>query len=292
MGMEIGVPAGLKSIAGKSCAGREGDASPVFVMMLGRGRVGKTATAMALIQYYRLLGCDLQVWNMDQQNTSHSLSRFHPEALEPPVGSGFEDRKLWLEGRIQDQSKAKYDAIVDFPGGDSTILRLAHEVRLVRMLERMGIRPVAVHVVGPSKADLDYLRQMAESGLFMPEATIILLNGGVVQSGRAVDAAFLEIIEDEVVRDAVDKGAELITMPALPCMTAVMDLGLPFREAGEGRCPAGQLPLSPFDQERTYIWFEEEIPKALQAWPPLWAPRGARRISEVMTLGERDVEFG
>jgi hypothetical protein len=281
MSSEI-VSTGLKSIGGKGCADWEGNGVPVFIMMLGRGRTGKTATAMALIQYYQSLGCSLQVWNMDQQNASHSLSRFHPEALERPVGSGFEDRKSWLEGRILDQSKAKYDAIVDFPGGDSTILRLAHEVRLVRMLERMGIRPVAVHVVGPSKADLDYLRQMAESGVFMPEATIILLNGGVVQSGRAVDAAFLEIVEDKVVCDAVDKGAELITMPALPCMTAVMDLGLPFREVGEGRFRAGQEPLSPFDQERTFLWFDEELPKALEAWPPLWAPRGARRISEVI----------
>ena len=29
---------------------------PVLIMMLGRGRVGKTATATALIQYYRALG--------------------------------------------------------------------------------------------------------------------------------------------------------------------------------------------------------------------------------------------
>ena len=251
-------------------------------MMLGRGRVGKTATATALVQFYRSLGCNLEVWNVDQQNANYSLSRFHSEVQEPPVGSGFEDRKRWLEGRILDQSKRKYDAIVDFPGGDSTILRLAQEVRLVRMLERMGIRPVAVHVIGPSKADLDYLRQMVMSGLFMPEATIILLNGGVVQSGLSVDAAFSEIIADKVVCDAVDKGAELLTMPALPCMTGVMDLGIAFGDVAVGRFGPGQEPLSPFDQERTSIWLEEELPKALEAWPVLWAPRSGRRMAAVV----------
>jgi len=273
MNVEVGVSGNKKGIV----AAAGGDL-PVCILMLGRGRVGKTATAAALVQFYLAMGSDLQVWNLDQQNTSHGLSQFHSGTLEPPEGSGFEDKKRWLEGRIQDQSKFGYDAIVDFPGGDTTIVTLAHEVKLVRMLQRMKIRPVAVHVVGPSKADLDYLRQMAESGLFMPEATVILLNGGVVQSGRAVEAAFNEIISDQVMTDVLKAGAMMITIPALPCMTAVMDLRVSFRGAACGQTSPGGEPLSPFDQERTSVWFEEEFPKTMEQWPAEWAPRIGRQI--------------
>jgi len=245
---------------------------PVLIMMLGRGRVGKTATATSLIQFYRALGCELRIWNADQQNESHSLSRFHDDVLEPRPGSSFEDRKLWLEGRIQDQSRNGYDAVIDFAGGDPTVQKLAKEVRLVRMLGRMGIRPVAVHVVGSEKADLDYLRQVSAAGLFMPEATILVLNGGLVQSGRSIEYSFDEIRSDSVVVDARKKGAEIVTMPALPCMSLIMDRGTLFQDVAEGRFKRGQEPLSAFDQERTAIWFENELPQFFGALPSAWMP--------------------
>ncbi len=250
---------------------------PVLIMMLGRGRVGKTATATALVQFYRSLGCDLRVWNADQQNESHSLSRFHKDVEEPSPGSSFEDRKRWLEDRIQDQSRARYDAVIDFAGGDVTVQKLAKEVRLGRMLARMGIRPVAVHVVGPEKADLDYLRQISVTGLFMPEATVIVLNGGLVQSGRSVEYAFNEIKKEKVVLEAKKRGAEIVTMPSLPCMSAVMDLGVSFQDVGNGSFKPGQEPLSMFDQERTGLWLEEELPEFFGALPQSWMPGSGRK---------------
>ncbi|HUZ91887.1 MAG TPA: hypothetical protein VMU78_08315, partial [Methylocella sp.] len=69
-----------------------------------------------------------------------------------------------------------------------------------------------------------------------------------------------------------------IKMPALPCMTAVMDLKVPFRAAANRECGPGQQPLSPFDAERTSVWFEEEVPKMLEQWPVEWAPRIGRQI--------------
>lgn len=249
-----------------------GEGLPVLIMLLGRGRVGKTATATTLAQFFRALGSNLQVWNADQQNTTHSLSRFHRDALEPPIGSSFEDRKRWLEDRIQDQQRGRFDALIDFPGGDSTVLKLAQETRLIRLLQRMGIRPVAIHVVGPEKADLDYLRHMAASGVFMPEATIIILNGGLVQSGQSVDQAFAEIMGDAALKDAVSRGAVVVTMPALPCMSEIMDLGISFRDAADAKFEGGEESLSIFNQARTAIFLEEELPEALARLPRSWMP--------------------
>ena len=208
----------------------------------------------------------------DQQNESHGLSRFHDNVREPRPGSSFEDRKRWLEERIQDQSRLRYDAVIDFAGGDPTVQKLAQEVRLVRMLGRMGITPVAVHVVGPEKADLDYLRQVSATGLFMPEATILVLNGGLVQSGRSVEYSFDEIAADPVVVAAKKRGAEVVMMPSLPCMSLIMDLAVSFQDAGDGRFKSGQEPLSFFDQERTALWWENELPQLFSGLPSAWMP--------------------
>jgi hypothetical protein len=246
---------------------------PVLIIALGRGRVGKTATLNALIQRYRALECDLRIWNADQQNETHSLSRFHPDVVEPPPRAGLVDTKLWLEGNIQDQSRQQYDVVLDFAGGDPLIKKLAVEVRLVRMLERMGIRPVAMHVVGPEKADLDYLRQVSEEGLFMPEATLIVLNGGLVESGRSVDHAFVEVGEHPVILNAMKQGAEVVMMPPLACMSRIADLEISFADAACNRFKPGQEPLSFFDQERTAIWLETMLPKFFGAIPLHWMPR-------------------
>ncbi len=263
--------------AGQARTVRTGVGLPVLIMMLGRGRVGKTATATTLVQFYRDLGCDLRVWNADQQNASHSLSRLHADVNEPMLGSSFEDRKKWLEERIQDQYQGRYDAVIDFAGGDATVQKLAQEVRLIRLLEKMNIRPVAVHVVGPQKADLDYLRQVSAAKLFMPEATIIVLNDGLVQGGRSVDQAFAEIWDDPVVMEAQRNGAEVVRMPALPCMSEIMNMGLSFRDAVDGNIGAGQVPLSYFDRERTALWWENEVPVFLSGLPGDWLPGIARK---------------
>jgi hypothetical protein len=164
--------------------------------------------------------------------------------------------------------------VIDFAGGDPTVQKLAHETRLVRMLERRGIRPVAVHVVGPEKADLDYLRQVSTAGLFMPEATIIVLNGGLVATGRSVEFAFDEIRTDPVVVDAKRRRAEMVAMPPLACMSEIMDLGISFQDAADGRfaTDVDPEPLSFFDQERTALWLENELPGFFGALPAAWMP--------------------
>jgi hypothetical protein len=270
-GIEVGDAAGQAQLV------KAGVGLPVLIMMLGRGRVGKTATATTLVQFYRDLGCDLRVWNADQQNASHSLSRLHADVNEPMLGSSFEDRKKWLEERIQDQYQGQYDAVIDFAGGDATVQKLAQEVRLIRLLEKMNIRPVAVHVVGPQKADLDYLRQVSTAKLFMPEATIIILNDGLVQGGRSVDQAFAEIWGDPIVVEAQRNGAEVVRMPALPCMSEIMNMGLSFRDAADGNIGAGLVPLSYFDRERTALWWENEVPEFLGGLPGDWLPGRAKK---------------
>ena len=126
---------------------------PVQLIVAGRGRVGKTSVANALVQFYRPGNPRLQVWNADGHNETNSIARFFPDAREPSHHD-LDDLKAWYEGLMQEQATQRFDAVLDIPGGDPLIKKMAQEVRLVATLRRRGIRLVAAHVFGPEKADV------------------------------------------------------------------------------------------------------------------------------------------
>jgi hypothetical protein len=128
-------------------------------------------------------------------------------------------------------------------------------------------------VVGPELADLDYLARFSEGGLLAADATLIVLNTGLILTGRSTEAAFAQVMEDSSVGAAVMRGARVITMPRLSCMSQVTDRELTFDEAMSGRSKNGGRPLSMFDKARVRIWWEEHLPAMYVRIPPLWLPK-------------------
>ncbi|TDH61154.1 hypothetical protein E2C06_18105 [Dankookia rubra] len=252
------------------------DVKPVLLMPVGRGRVGKTVVGNTTAQYFRSRGATLRIWDMDRQTTSHGLASFHPDAEIPPSG-GLADLAQWLEQKINEQALSiragrPFDALLGVGGGDLLVKKLAEEVRLVRTLERMGIRPVAMHVVGPDNADLDYLAQVVADELFLPAATLIVLNGGLVADGRSVANAFTPILNHPALVAAMGKGAKVVRFPELSPMRQVSEGRLLFEDAAAGKAPEAGEPLSFFDQERVSIWLEEKVPAFFGGINPLWMP--------------------
>jgi hypothetical protein len=248
-----------------------GDRRPVLFIGVGRQRVGKTTFLNTLIQALRAQGSDMVIWNADLLNVTYNLPLFHADVLQPPSAE-FEDVKAWLEERIEDQIEGQYNAILDVGGGESPLRRLVQEIPIVRTMERRGIRVVLAHVIGPEQADVDYLKHFTEHQLFAPEATLIVLNAGLVISGRSAGHAFAAINRHPVIVDALAAGAEVVMMPPLSCMSQVTDRGLTFAEAAEGKTKDGHPRLSFFDQERVAIWWEKAIPQFIGSIPPLWLP--------------------
>jgi len=189
---------------------------PVVVIVVGRQRVGKTSFLNTTVQFLRAHGGDAVVWNADKLNRTYSLSMFSDDVLEP-TGSDGEDVKAWLEGRFAHLVEHRYNAVLDIGGGDTPLARLVEEVPIVRTLERRGIRMLLVHVLGPEMADLDYLEKFMAENLLAPEATLIVLNDGLVLSGRSAHYAFSAVKEH----------------PALLRALAVQHVGVP-----DNRLPA------------------------------------------------------
>jgi hypothetical protein len=120
---------------------------PILWIAMGRQRVGKTALLNTAVQFFQASGNPIRIWNADQQNRSHTLSVFFPNAEEVPNG-GIEDGKSWIEGRIEDLIKHRYNAVLDVGGGATGFARLIQEVPLLEAIEGSAVR-----VVGLSASD-------------------------------------------------------------------------------------------------------------------------------------------
>jgi hypothetical protein len=255
----------------------QSDRRPVLFIGVGRQRVGKTTFLNTVIQAMREQGAQFVIWNADLLNVTYNLPLFHDDVLEPPSAE-FEDVKSWLEERIQDQIEGQYNAFLDVGGGDTALSRLVREIPIVQTLEKQGIRVVLAHVIGPEQADVDYLRHFTAQELFAPEATLIVLNAGLVMSGRSASNAFSAIKGHPIVTDALVHGAKLVMMPPLSCMSQVTDRGLTFADAAEGVVKGDHPRLSFFDQERVAIWWTKAVPAFIDAIPPLWLPTSSRNV--------------
>src|SRR5271166_282438 len=252
------------------------DRPPILWVALGRQRVGKTALLNTAVQYFRELGNPVRVWNADQQNRSHTLSLFFRDA-EEVGGGGIEDGKVWIEAHILDLINKRYDAVLDVGGGATGFSKLVDEVPLLDAVEGSSVRVVGLFCTGPERADLDYLEQFAEADLFMPSASVIVLNAGLVLSGRSAIGAFAPVMAHPVVKRAVARGAKVALMPALTCMAQVTDRGLTYAEAMTGGTKGGHEPLSLFDRARVNRWWSRDVPEFFGRLPPDWLPlpRGA-----------------
>lgn len=247
------------------------DRRPLLIIVVGRQRVGKTSFLNTTVQYVRSTGGDLVVWNADKLNTSYSLSMFHADALEPE-SADIEDVKRWLEGRFMHLAQHGYDAVLDVGGASTPLARLVEEAPIVRTLEEFGVRVVLIHVVGPEVADLDYLERFQAEALFAPEATVIVLNGGLVLTGRSINSAFENVRRHPVITAAMLSGARVLTFPKLACMSEVTDRHLSFADAMKRVERPGIEPLAFFDPPRVDIWWKRDLPAFFGSFPPLWLP--------------------
>lgn len=251
----------------------------LLLVALGRQRVGKTALLNTVVQYFRAQGSQIEVWNADQQNRTHSLSTFFSDASVPP-DAGLADTRGWIEAKLKHQAEHGYHAVLDAGGGLTGFSALVEDVPVIEALAAQGTDVIGLFCVGPEQADLDYLDTFSRDGMFMPEATMIVMNTGLVLSGRSPGPAFAPIAQNAAFTAALARGAKVARFPALTCMSEVTDRGLTFEEAAAGRIKVGQQPMSMFDPTRVREWWTKKVPEFFDKFPPGWLP-SARAASAV-----------
>lgn len=262
---------------GRGLVERPAETQPVLMIAVGRGRVGKTTVLNIFGQYFRKRDARLAMWNIDPHTRSGSLSEFFDDVDEPDHG-GLSDRGKWLEAKISEQSAGGFDALVDVGGGDLVLSRMAANINLNRVAAKMGIKLVMIHVLGTDPGDLDHFRTNWASRI-SGCPTILVMNAGLLDPEASPLTEFRHVFESDVVRKAHESGARSLLLPLLGCMKQVVERRVSFDDAGLDVFPGGVSPMSPFDQERVFQWWNEEIPPLIERLPREWLPRIPSAVS-------------
>jgi hypothetical protein len=259
------------------------DRRAVLMIVVGRQRVGKTSFLNGLAQYLQAHGASFEIWDADKMNATHNMSGFHEAALQPS-STDPEDAKAWLEERFTDLIERRFDAVLDVGGGETPLTRLVAEIPIATTLEEEGVRVVVVHVVGPDLADLDYLDRFEQDDLFAPEATLIVMNGGLVLTGRSLDHAFRQVTAHKTIMRALGKGARIVNMPRLACLSEVTDRGLSFEDGMNGKVGSDGRALAVLDRVRARKWWTVQFPAMIKSIPSEWLPE----MQLAQSLGDLD----
>ena len=145
---------------------------PKLVVPLGRGARGKSFLVRWMVERAQSQGRDIVVADADRTNAT--LSSFFDGVVTPPSADD-RDVKEFLAQFIERQIEEKFSAVLDLGGGDLVLKQVARETQLVAFLSQHGITPVAIHCIGPDVDDLAYLQDVEQSGIFAPDATVLVL---------------------------------------------------------------------------------------------------------------------
>lgn len=225
---------------------------PSLIVPQGRGGRGKTWWIRWAVERAQSQGREVVVADADRTNAT--LSAYFDGVVKPPSADD-RDVREWLAAFVEQQIENRFTAVMDFGGGDLILKRVAREIGLVEFLVGHGIRPVAVHMIGPDRDDLAYLQDVETDGIFAPDATILVLNEALVPPHRTAASAFAETVQSHpILEQTIARGARLVTMPRLEPASEIDMRRLTFTAAEAGRVREGQAPIGPWKRQQIARW--------------------------------------
>lgn len=242
-------------------------APPVLACGEGRGRVGKSTLLRWVIDRARNAGRLVTVADGDRNNAT--LTAYYRDACRP-VSAEQEDAKAWLTSLLNGMAEDQRSVVLDLGGGDRLLAEYGRDLALVEFCRDIGAEPLALVCLGPDLDDLAHAVAMEDAAGFAPERTVLVLNEGLVPVGRQPDRAFAPLVARPEFRALLDRGAQVVAMPRLPCMADVDARRLDFFAAAEGAKGVGGVPLGPVQRSQTKAWIRrmEEAFAPVSSWLP------------------------
>jgi hypothetical protein len=251
----------------ESASGSTTPARPKFIVPLGRGARGKTWWLRWAAERAQAQGRPVMIADADRTNAT--LSAYFSNVVTPPSADEA-DMRDWFAQLCEELIEERRTAMIDLGGGDLLLKQLSREIGLVSFLERNGVQPVAVHLLGPDRDDLAYLRDLEKDALFAPEATILVINEGLVPRNRSTEAAFKPVLENPIFLAALDRKAESVLMPRLDAAHEIDERRLTFTAAELSQVKEGQTPIGLWNRQRIANWRRnmEQNFAPVTAWLP------------------------
>ena len=187
-------------------AGADLSGRPKVWFVVGRGRIGKTT----LIRWATETAdrTDADFVSVAADPTNRSLRDFRSVA-EPPANDPAETAS-WLLSIISALKAEKASGFVDLGGGDTALRRMLDiEPDLCETMERDGLAPVAVYVLGPDDHDLTPVAELESAG-FRPPYVALVLN-----EAMGTPREFERITNYSTFRALQERGAVVLRMPKM-----------------------------------------------------------------------------
>jgi hypothetical protein len=226
-------------------------------LLSGPGGAGKTLAARWLVWRMTERGESAMLTALDP--TNRSLASWFDDVHQPENNDGAHTARF-LRGFLEFLIENPRHAIVDFGAGDTALQRTIADVGGLQAALEEDLGLVMAYFLTPRPDDLGILQTIERTG-FQPKATVLILNTGRADQNRPYGEQFAQVTRHSVFRAAVDRGAQVVWLPALD--SAVRDeveaKRLDFGMARDGLVPEG-APFSPVGGLRRSIvtkWLAE-----------------------------------
>jgi hypothetical protein len=226
-------------------------------LLSGPGGAGKTLVARWLVWRMTDRGETAMLTALDP--TNRSLASWFDEVHQPENNDGAHTARF-LRGFLEFLIENPRHAIVDFGAGDTALQRTIADVGELQAALEEDLGLVMAYFLTPRPDDLGIIQTIERTG-FQPKATVLILNTGRADQNRPYGEQFAMVTRHSVFRAAVDRGAQVVWLPALD--SAVRDeveaKRLDFGMARDGQVPSG-APFPPVGGLRRSIvgkWLAE-----------------------------------
>lgn len=243
-------PAGFLA-GGEADAG--GDGRGVFLVRLGRGRLGGTthldwAADRALAAGRRPVVADAA--------RNPTLSGLHPALATVPRSVEAAEVARWITEDVVSLLVAEpgRSVLLDIGGGqDNAAIELARDLDLAALARDLGLRPVALYPMGADPEDFEYALRIRDAGAFAADDALLVVNEFLVPKHTTVQQARERLAEHPAFGPWVEAGMRPVFMRRMAALEAVRKAGVGFSRAARWT-PGAANPVNPAHAQMTAQW--------------------------------------
>jgi hypothetical protein len=145
--------------------------------------------------------------------TNRSLASWFDNVNQPETNDGAHTARF-LREFFEFLMEHPQHAVVDLGAGDVALQRTINDVGDLQAALEENLGLVSAYFLTPRPDDLGILQTIERTG-FQPKATLLILNTGRADQNRPYGEQFAMVTRHSVFRAAVDRGAQVVWMPAL-----------------------------------------------------------------------------